>query len=355
MRPKKIKNILTNFMVVCASILVCFLAVETVLRLTLYNFKTYTKSPGADAIYYIETVEFKTKVRTNSLNMRDYEIPSKTPDEYRVLCLGDSFTFGLGVNVSEAYPKVAEQALRNDLRLISVINGGTEGNAKDAYEFLTDKGLQFQPDLVIVQVYLGNDFYDGMRFLDQESFRDVWKNDVRQNWLSRLKEKLKSFRCCTMEFFWNRLVQIRYFDDLLYRFDLRYDNRGIFLRQYPALEQKLTDLEIENLEKISKVCEENGIQKMVMIVPTKQQLFKKQFLDNDKYNYRKPGEIIKEFCQKHHIAYVDFLGLYEDLPEKLVRSFYYNQDRHWTIQGHAYAGQILADFIFSHGRSSSEI
>lgn len=87
--------------------------IEIVLRITIYhNFLKYPKPPGPNTTYELNTLEFKTTVSVNSLKLRDIEIKPKEANEYRILCLGDSFTFGLGVNDNETYPRILEQILR---------------------------------------------------------------------------------------------------------------------------------------------------------------------------------------------------------------------------------------------------
>lgn len=64
--------------------------------------------------------------RTNSLGFRDREFPlDRPPGELRVLCVGDSFTFGLGVEGEDAWPQQLEARLLRRLGgQIEVINGG---------------------------------------------------------------------------------------------------------------------------------------------------------------------------------------------------------------------------------------
>jgi hypothetical protein len=342
-----LKRLILNLILSLFSLLAVLAAVEIALRLTLYNFKPYAKSPGAESLYVIETAEFKTAIKTNSLNLRDYEIPQKSPGEYRVLCLGDSFTFGLGVNIPDAYPKVAERILTAAVRPVRVINGGTQGNVDDARRFLLEKGLSFEPDLVTLQVYIGNDFYDWQMKSETKAAAPgvLPPRPARRDFLPRAKEFLRGLHWRTFEFVWNRLIQFPLVDDWLYRWNLRYDNRGIFLREYPPLEEGLLRSELQGLDKMHKLCKEKGIELLVILVPTKQQLFKKQFLNDRKYDYKKPNALLRNFCNQKAMPVLDMLEIYETLPPENLRSFYYNQDRHWTVGGHAFMGSVLAEEV----------
>ncbi|GEM_PF-856925 len=353
-RVPRRREYITNAALAAFTLLLCLAALEVVLRLTVYNYKSYPVSPGPGAEYHIDTAEFHTTVRTNSLNMRDGEIPPKAPGERRILCLGDSFTFGLGVHIPESYPKVLEGELArahgNGLSPARVINGGTGGNAHHAHEFLLRQGFEFGPDLVIEQVYIGNDFYDGLGRLAAVPAASAPDEPVsaapaRPGPLQVLKSRLSGLHLRTPEFLWSRLVQLPFFDDWLYRMDLRYDNRGVFLREYPAIEAALERLLLEDLGRIDDACRERGVAFAVLIAPTKQQLFMKRHLDNAKYDYRKPNRTIREFCASRGVPCLDLLEVYESLPEEQVRRLYYSQDRHWTVEGHAQTASRLAAFL----------
>ena len=330
-----------NVLLAGASFLMVFAAVEIFLRLTVYNFQNYVLSPGPNALYVIETDEFKTCIQTNSLNMRDYEIKPKGAQERRILCMGDSFTFGLGVNIPEAYPKILENLLnRNAANLNgwSVINGGTGGNAHQAYEFLMKTGFSFQPDTVIVQIYIGNDFYDNMgRLAGPVSGRVAVSPD------NPFKVFIRSQKCRTLEFLWSRLIQIRWIDDILYSCHLRYGSRGHFLRKYPGLEEQLKNMELEDLKRIKDACDARGVSMMALLVPEKQQVFMKRFLSDEKYDYRKPNRILRSFFGTNGVPVMDMLDVYESLPERELKKQYYSRDLHWTADGHVLAARTLKE------------
>jgi len=96
-----------------------------------------------------------TIIRINSYGFRDYEYSLEKPaNTYRIIALGDSHTFGAGVNLTDSYPKILEQLLneRNDSRKYEVLNFGIPGaNLVEKIELLKEKGVSFNPDLVILQ------------------------------------------------------------------------------------------------------------------------------------------------------------------------------------------------------------
>ena len=58
-----------------------------------------------------KTIEFDYVVDINNLGLRDRKIRIEKGEKYRILCFGDSWTFGWGVNAENSWPKKLEQYL----------------------------------------------------------------------------------------------------------------------------------------------------------------------------------------------------------------------------------------------------
>ena len=90
---------------------------------------------------------------TNSHGFRmDREVSrAKGADEVRVFVVGDSSTFGLGVDDGQTYSAVLERELAQRLgRPVTVINSGCPGHTSyQGMVLLTRYGLDLRPDLVI--------------------------------------------------------------------------------------------------------------------------------------------------------------------------------------------------------------
>jgi hypothetical protein len=82
-------------------------------------------------------------------------------DSYRILLLGDSFTYGTGVNDDETFAHRIELGL-SDVP-VEVINAGNGGTGTDyGLKFFVTLGVEFRPDLVALCFY-ANDFKDNER------------------------------------------------------------------------------------------------------------------------------------------------------------------------------------------------
>lgn len=95
-------------------------------------------------------------VATNSLGMRDREpLPSSTPGLVRILAVGDSVTFGYGVEEPAVFASVLEELLAAsplaDGRVFDVLNVGVSGySTRDELAAFEGKWLALEPDVVVI-------------------------------------------------------------------------------------------------------------------------------------------------------------------------------------------------------------
>jgi len=98
----------------------------------------------------------KNTINADSLNERfDYNI-KKQDKTYRIITLGDSFTFGMFVNTPENYTEILEDKLNSiveckTINKFEVINLGVSGyDIENSVERLFKRGIKYNPDLVIL-------------------------------------------------------------------------------------------------------------------------------------------------------------------------------------------------------------
>lgn len=100
-------------------------------------------------------------IDSRGFRTQEFKIP-KPAHTYRILNIGDSVAFGWDVPQEATYGKQLEQLLNeNDSsKNYEVINAGIPGwNPEDERNFLLAGGLQYQPDLVILDLTIVNDIY----------------------------------------------------------------------------------------------------------------------------------------------------------------------------------------------------
>jgi lysophospholipase L1-like esterase len=120
---------------------------------------------------------------------RDFDLP-KPSGTYRVMALGDSFTFGRGLAEEERYTERVEALLRAAFprRKIEVINFGIQGaDTGGERDILNTLGPQVDPDRVLVG-FCNNDPKPGGA--DRSQKRDAF-NTRHGGWMNFVKQRLE--------------------------------------------------------------------------------------------------------------------------------------------------------------------
>lgn len=173
-----IKRLLVNLLLIGGGILLGGLMLEIGSRLFLvppYGEAGWSFYACHDTLgwtgrpYYEETLkraEFQQYVRFNSQGMHDTEHPvAKPPQTYRILMLGDSFTQGVQVAEADTAHQRLEEGLNEvtDSTQFEVISGGViNWGTNQQLLFYRTQGRYYDPDLVLLMVYLGNDWHDNL-------------------------------------------------------------------------------------------------------------------------------------------------------------------------------------------------
>jgi len=154
---------LTRLFVVVAAILIGLMATEGFLslyerrmprgqRFTMPPEWGMTIIPGSPNYYWHGHLH-----RYNSLKFRGGEWSAKRPGVLRIAVLGDSLTYGYGVDENQAYPVLIEKLLSQSFR-VEVFNLGHSGAQSEDIVWAAKTFLpQLQPDLVLYGVCL-NDY-----------------------------------------------------------------------------------------------------------------------------------------------------------------------------------------------------
>jgi hypothetical protein len=158
---------------------------------------------------------------SNSLGVRNEEFElEKTEGVTRVVCFGDSSTFGIGTPVEETWPAQLETLLNEhpDNPPSQVINAGVPGyTSHQGLKHMQQEIDRLQPDVVIAS-YANNDFWhwDNMTDLDQaarfnqQSFGRLLRKSravqVVDSWLSKEPGSAQDSD-------WAKTTSLRYFSE----------------------------------------------------------------------------------------------------------------------------------------------
>lgn len=256
------------------------------------------------------------RVRTNSLGMRDAEpLPIESEAVSRIVILGDSYTFGWGVDGDSTYPTVLEKQLNDGLRErpFEVLNLGVSGyNTQDEAVVLEHKGLLWRPDLIVLSYVLNDPETDPIQPLNHH-FHEfaVWQ---RTN-LGRLAAQgLRDFRVAL----WGA---------------------GDYYQYLHAKDHKKWNGVLAALEDIRQLTESQQIPVLVVIFPrTPDHPWRS-------YPYSEIHEQIARASRDQGFAVIDLLDRFTEYPPKAMRVR--RGDPHPSSWGHKIAADAIHEWIAS--------
>lgn len=100
-------------------------------------------------------LEFDTTVVTNSHGLRDNEVDFSKP---RILCMGDSFTFGFGVENEETFCAILERLFQGKYDFVNT--GFADGYSPDTYALWLSKHRETLAPHSIIVCLFSNDLWD---------------------------------------------------------------------------------------------------------------------------------------------------------------------------------------------------
>ncbi len=147
------------------------------------------------------SVDFTYIVETNSLGLRDKEIMRPKPNDIiRIVGVGDSYTYGWGVNIENTWLRRLETLLNIPGKKIETVNLGKPGAGPPFYAEISQKLVPIlEPDIILVGILQGNDIAssgtEGLEQLSNRLFdwtRYFFPNFVRLVELIKLSKDLES-------------------------------------------------------------------------------------------------------------------------------------------------------------------
>lgn len=113
---------------------------------------------------------------TNSHGYRGRELSVEKPgNTKRILAIGDSVTFGHGMNDDQTYPYYLERILNEYSRgsgknnMYEVINTAVPGNAPFQEYYDLERGLKFNPDVIILQFTLNDVIWHPLTWIKEDT------------------------------------------------------------------------------------------------------------------------------------------------------------------------------------------
>jgi lysophospholipase L1-like esterase len=143
------RPVLLRLIVVTIATVLALGAIEGTLRFVFRN----ARSSG-DARDFIGRRAAAEPIASNSLGFRDREIPPKSADRYRIIVIGDSITWGQGLQELERFTNLLQEFLGNKYE---VFNFGLRAHNMPGHLEVLDQALPYKPDFILLQLFI-NDF-----------------------------------------------------------------------------------------------------------------------------------------------------------------------------------------------------
>ena len=154
------------FAIVCAEATVHLVGLAPPPGLFTVSDAEYARVPGIfspnQSVIEGTGTRFAHPTRIDSLGYRGPDFPRlKEGGEFRILYVGDSFTYGHNVADHETLPAQLERQLSTACGAVRVINAGLSGSTIDGQDAMALRGLSVSPDLVVL-MYHENDIDEMM-------------------------------------------------------------------------------------------------------------------------------------------------------------------------------------------------
>jgi len=324
------KTILASSLLVCGCVVALVLA-EIFLRVySVYSFSDYTPSNQKAFLYHHEDIGWMRKdpQRYWRFNSGTFEMASSEVGEVttfrinqdgirhsgpvvpkqkgvrRIVCLGDSTTFGVDLQDVFTYPSQLEKKLNDgtDGFHYEVINAGVPGyTTYQGTQFLREKYSAWAPD--IITIYFGeNDNYDVKRFYQELDNNGMKKVDLF------LRRTLRTYS------FVKKITQSLHI--------------GLDAAVHKA---ERAEAFIDHLEALIDFAQEKNIRAYLVTYPTYNEVFGDA---PHAYNAR-----IRESAAKYNVELVDLVALFRAEKDKKL----FRDNLHHTPQG----SELVANALFS--------
>lgn len=364
--------------------------------------------PNIHVVY--NTIEFDFEVRVNNLGFRGEDINIDNDDTYRILCLGDSFTYGWGVNVENSWPNKLETYLRsNGMENVEVLNLGHGGGYTKQYKEDMIKAVPLlKPDLVLIGVLQADDLaqlYEIHFPLDQTieassqsdikvynisellreyfeysfvNFLDILRTENSQNldgvivatqpWKAQAKSIREDF---------NRLDWLRFYelDEILQdafnkgelnpymvNYYLNYPERTLLINDP---ERKSTKFAIQEMnrdfEEMKAIADEYGVDIVFINLPINVytgHVVVRTILDNEVLgpyleSHNNIDPVYHSIADKNDLPYIELTEHFIKLDDKTA--YFYKYDGHPNERGYEEIAFYIGDWLIKHNFFDFEI
>lgn len=290
--------------------------------------RLFYQDPWYEKLKKVQGRSEKYQYTRNKDRLRDVDYPITKPlDHRRILILGDSYTFGLGVPEDEdTFPEILEtklnqQMIHKAIKKIEVLNGGISGSLPDHWLRLYKRmSGKFDPDVVLIVFFLR----DGTSLkVHREFFNPILDEITKKNQRS---------------LFWKYSFTYRLVKDLLDRSKISTHYTDNLKNAYlgDTLQTQVWHVMQEHLLSIKSLAHKNSASVGFVIFPALVEL-------NKSYPFMDICRHLEAFALSHgfttHSLLPSFMGSYG--PNLWVSSY----DQHPNEKAHHIAAESMLPFV----------
>lgn len=301
----------------------------------------YVLTPGFSAI--LSRPEFYYDFTINHISQRGVDPRPRKANSFRVVCLGDSFTWGFGVTDAEIFTVRLEKALASRFpeRDVQVINAGVPGyGTADQLHFLLSRAPALDPDLVILQFLPDNDFIE-----NRVPARD--NAEVREGWLVSKHGSKDPFLGQPI---WLRAH--KWFKDHSHvaklvseRFGYIAMRAGLMRNLGATHGEDFTDEDgwraIALLQRVAATAKRLGARSLFLFSPGQTPVVSESAAPI------RAVAVVEQGARQAGADFIDLTPIFRARTDRLA--LYYRLDGHWTAAGHAAVAESLFDYIVHRG------
>ena len=312
------------------------------------------------------TAEWDVTVALNVDGLRDRDQPVNSSGG-TILAVGDSFAFGWGVELADTFLYRVEEAFRPEA--VRVIKAGIPGTGtSDQLLWLQHYGPRFQPGLVIVSLFIGNDFVDVQKggvtqqFIVKDGLMEKKSVDGKPpSWHQAVISKLKrsSFlaqRIAELVWRYERKIdaQHRQHAGLEARDPWLWEFYKVHLRPAPPETPTDFELTLQALDGIHQWCAQRQTSMLLLVIPRSMQIYdwelerwKQSFkVQTEQLDIDQPQRELTDWATRKQVPLCDLLPAFrlysKEHPKE--RLFFY-PDAHMNAHGHYVTAALLTDSL----------
>jgi SGNH hydrolase-like domain, acetyltransferase AlgX len=336
--------------------------------------------PGHRGWWTQEDREFLVPVQVNREGLRDVEHTfAKPAGVFRILVLGDSFVEAMHVPLDDTFARVLQRRLDAGGRgHVEVVSAGVSGyGTASELLYFEREGKRYQPDLVLLAFYPGNDVMNNSPTLE-DTLKPVYAADGRlQKVVGPPPPRLRGWRWLVGQsaayHYFRQVLLLRHprlahtlvAHGLLSRAAIRAAPErdgvpvayGVYAVPLSAEWEGAWRHTERLLADLQGAVQASGARLAVAVLSTREQVYPAWWhevlqahpaMRGRQWDLDAPQHRLAVWCAAHQVPHVLLGPVFQQAARTGAPPLHYHHDGHWTVAGHHLAAVTLQQFLEQH-------